>query len=75
MRDRTSRVWVERTTRVGNAMREPIATRAFRLDDNRQSEAIESLSNAVEGIQEATENRLVSATFVEDMEIGERLFP
>ncbi len=73
--DRKLRVWVEHTTCVGNAMCESIATRSFRLNDNRQSEAIEPLGDSVETILEAAENCPVSAIFVEDAETGERLFP
>lgn len=73
--DRKLRVWVEHTTCVGNAMCESIATRSFRLNDNRQSEAIEPLGDSEEAILEAAENCPVSAIFVEDAETGERLFP
>ena len=73
--DRKLRVWVEHTTCVGNAMCESIATRSFRLNDNRQSEAIAPLGDSVETILEAAENCPVSAIFVEDTETGERLFP
>ncbi len=73
--DRKLRVWVEHTACVGNAMCESIATRSFRLNDNRQSEAIEPLGDSVETILEAAENCPVSAIFVEDAETGERLFP
>jgi ferredoxin len=72
--DRILRVWVEHTTCVGNAMCETIATRSFRLNDNRQSEAIERLGDSTEGILEGAENCPVSAIFVEDAETGRGYF-
>ena len=66
---------MEHTTCVGNAMCETIATRSFRLNDNRQSEAIEPLGDSAEGILEGAENCPVSAICVEDAETRERLFP
>ena len=38
---RKLRVWVNHTACVGNAMCETIAIKSFRLNDNRQSEAID----------------------------------
>ncbi len=72
---RKLRVWVEPTICVGNAMCETIATHTFRLNDNRQSEAVDPAGDDVETILEAAENCPVSAIFVEDAETGERLFP
>ena len=58
-----------------NAMCETIATRTFRLNDNRQSEVVDPAGDSVEKVLEAAENCPVSAIFVEDAETGERLFP
>jgi len=56
-------------------MCESIATRTFRLNENRQSEAFDPGGDSLETILEAAENCPVSAIFVEDAETGERLFP
>jgi ferredoxin len=72
---RKLRVWVDPQACVGNAMCESIARRTFRLNDNRQSEAVDPEGDSVEKILEAAENCPVSAIFVEDAETGERLFP
>lgn len=72
---RKLRVWVDHTACVGNAMCETIATKSFRLNENRQSEAIDPLGDSEAKILEAAENCPVSAIFVEDAETGERLFP
>ena len=72
---RNLRVWVDHQACVGNAMCETIATRAFRLNDNRQSEVVDPRADTVEAILEAAESCPVSAIFVEDAETGERLFP
>jgi ferredoxin len=72
---RKLRVWVDHTACVGNAMCETIATKSFRLNENRQSEAIDPPGDIEAAILEAAENCPVSAIFVEDAETGERLFP
>ena len=72
---RKLRVWVDHQTCVGNAMCEAIAIHTFRLNDNRQSEAVNPAGDSIEKIVEAAENCPVSAIFVEDAETGERLFP
>ena len=72
---RKLKVWVDHQVCVGNAMCESIAPTVFRLDDNRQSEAVNPDGDTVEKILEAAENCPVSAIFVEDAETGERLFP
>ena len=72
---RKVRVWVDQNACVGNAMCEAIAPKAFRLNDNRQSEVADPTADSVEKILEAAENCPVSAIFVEDAETGERLFP
>jgi len=72
---RKLRVWVDPQACVGNAMCESIATKTFRLNDNRQSEAVDPDGDSLEKILEAAENCPVSAIFVEDAETGERLFP
>ena len=72
---RKLRVRVDHQVCVGNAMCESIATKTFRLNDNRQSEVTDPQGDSVETILEAAENCPVSAIFVEDAETGERLFP
>jgi len=72
---RKLRVWVDHTACVGNAMCETIAARSFRLNADRQSEAIDPPGDSEAAILEAAENCPVSAIFVEDAETGERLFP
>ncbi len=72
---RKLRVWVDRQVCVGNAMCEAIAPKVFRLDENRQSEAVDPAGDTEAKIVEAAENCPVSAIFVEDAETGERLFP
>ena len=72
---RKLRVWVDHQACVGNAMCETIATKAFRLNENRQSEVVDPPGDSVAEILEAAENCPVSAIFVEDAETGERLFP
>ena len=72
---RNLRVWVDHTACVGNAMCETIATKSFRLNENRQSEAIDPPADDEATILEAAENCPVSAIFVEDADTGERLFP
>lgn len=72
---RKLRVWVDHQACVGNAMCETLATKTFRLNDNRQSEVVDPQGDSVEQILEAAENCPVSAIFVEDAETGERLFP
>ncbi len=72
---RTLRVRVDHDVCVGNAMCETIARKVFRLNDNRQSEAVDPAGDTVENILEAAENCPVSAIFVEDAETGEQLFP
>ncbi|MBV8131547.1 MAG: ferredoxin [Alphaproteobacteria bacterium] len=56
-------------------MCEAIAPKVFRLNDNRQSEAVDPTGDTVEKILEAAESCPVSAIFVEDAETGEQLFP
>ena len=72
---RNLRVWVDHQLCVGNAMCESIAPRVFRLNDDRQSEAVDPAGDTEENILEAAENCPVSAIFVEDADTGERLFP
>jgi ferredoxin len=56
-------------------MCEAIAIHTFRLNENRQSEVVNSAGDSTEKVLEAAENCPVSAIFVEDAETGERLFP
>ena len=72
---RRLRVRVDHDVCVGNAMCVTIATKAFRLDDNRQSEVADPAAESEEAILEAAENCPVSAIHVEDAETGEQLFP
>jgi ferredoxin len=72
---RKLKVWVDHQACVGNAMCESIAAKTFRLNDDRQSEAVDPPANTEAEILEAAENCPVSAIYVEDAETGERLFP
>ena len=72
---RKLRVWVDHHVCVGNAMCETFAPKVFRLNQNRQSEAVDPDADSLERILEAAENCPVSAIFVEDAETGEKLFP
>lgn len=72
---RKLRVWVDPKVCVGNAMCEAIAPSTFRLNEQRQSEAVDPGGDTAEKILEAAENCPVSAIVVEDAETGERLFP
>jgi ferredoxin len=68
-------VRVDHNVCVGNAMCETFAPHVFRLNDNRQSEAVDPAGDSEEKIIEAAENCPVSAITVEDAETGEQLFP
>jgi ferredoxin len=72
---RPLRVWVDHHRCVGNAMCEALAPAVFRLNANRQSEAINPAADTEAKILEAAENCPVSAIFVEDAQTGIRLFP
>jgi ferredoxin len=72
---RKLRVRVDHLLCVGNAMCETFAPNVFRLDDNRQSEAVNPAGDSEEKILEAAENCPMSAIVVEDAETGEQLFP
>ena len=72
---RKLRIRVDHATCVGNAMCEAIVPKVFRLNDNRQSEAVDPAGDSVEKILEAAESCPVSAILVEDAETGEQLFP
>ena len=72
---RNLRVRVDHLLCVGNAMCETFAPNVFRLNDDRQSEAIDPEGDTVEKILEAAESCPVSAILVEDAETGEQLFP
>jgi len=72
---RKLKVWVDQQACVGNAMCESIAAKSFRLNDDRQSDAMDPPANSEAEILEAAENCPVSAIYVEDAETGERLFP
>jgi ferredoxin len=72
---RNLRIRVDHNACVGNAMCETIATRTFRLNEDRQSEAVDPKGDSEELILEAAENCPVSAIIVEDADTGEQLFP
>jgi ferredoxin len=72
---RKLRIRIDHNTCVGNAMCETFAPNVFRLNDNRQSEAIDPFGDSEEKILKAAENCPVSAITVEDAETGEQLFP
>jgi ferredoxin len=72
---RNLRIRVDHNACVGNAMCETFAPNVFRLNDNRQSEAVDPSGDSEEKILEAAENCPVSAITVEDADSGEQLFP
>lgn len=72
---RNLRVRVDHNVCVGNAMCETFAPHVFRLNENRQSEAVDPAGDPVEQVLEAAESCPVSAITVEDAETGEQLFP
>jgi len=72
---RQLRVRVDHLLCVGNAMCETFAPNVFRLNDDRQSEAVNPAGDSEEKILEAAENCPMSAIIVEDAETGEQLFP
>ena len=72
---RNLRIRIDHNACVGNAMCEAIATRTFRLNDNRQSEAVDPKGDSEALILEAAESCPVSAITVEDADTGEKLFP
>jgi ferredoxin len=72
---RPLRVWVDHQRCVGNAMCEALAPAVFRLNADRQSEAIDPAGDTEATILEAAENCPVSAIVVEDAQTGTRLFP
>jgi ferredoxin len=72
---RKLRVRVDHLLCVGNAMCETFAPNVFRLNDDRQSEAVNPAGDSEEKILEAAENCPMSAITVEDAETGEQLFP
>jgi ferredoxin len=71
---RALRVRIDHTRCVGNATCTTIAPGVFKLNDDRQSEAISSVGEPEEVILKAAENCPVSAIRVEDAATGERLF-
>ena len=72
---RKLRVRVDHLLCVGNAMCETYAPNVFQLNDDRQSEAVNSEGDPEAQILEAAENCPMSAIIVEDAETGEQLFP
>ena len=71
---RALRVRVDHARCVGNAACTTIAPGVFKLNDDRQSEAISSVGEPEEIILKAAENCPVSDIRVEDAATGERLF-
>ena len=69
------RVRVDHLLCVGNAMCETFAPNVFRLNDDRQSEAINPEGDPRAQILEAAESCPMSAIIVEDADTGEQLFP
>jgi ferredoxin len=72
---RKLRVRVDHLLCVGNAMCETFAPNVFRLNDDRQSEAVDPAGDSEAKILEAAENCPMSAITVEDADTGEQLFP
>jgi len=72
---RNLRIRVDHNICVGNAMCETFAPNVFRLNDDRQSEAVDPSGDSEEKSLEAAENCPVSAITVEDADTGEQLFP
>ena len=72
---RKLRVRVDHLLCVGNAMCETFAPNVFRLNEDRQPEAVNPAGDSEEKILEAAENCPMSAIIVEDIETGEQLFP
>jgi ferredoxin len=72
---RQIKVTVDHDVCVGNAMCESFAPGVFRLNQNRQSEAINPQGDTHENVLKAAENCPVAAITVEDAETGEKLFP
>ena len=72
---RELRVRVDHLLCVGNAMCETFAPNVFRLNDDRQSEAVDPAGDSEEKILEAAENCPMSAIIVEDAECGEQVLP
>jgi len=72
---RKVRVRVDHNLCVGNAMCETFAPHVFRLNDDRQSEAVDPDGDPFEQIMEGCGELPMSAITVEDAETGEQLFP
>jgi ferredoxin len=72
---RKLRVRVDHLLCVGNAMCETFAPNVLRLNDDRQSEAVNPEGDPEAAILEAAESCPMSAIIVEDAETGEQLFP
>ena len=72
---RKLRISVDHNICVGNAMCETFAPKVFVLNDDRQSEAVDSGADTEENILEAAENCPVSAITVVVAETEETLFP
>jgi ferredoxin len=72
---RKLRVRVDHLLCVGNAMCETFAPNVFRLNDDRQSEAVDPAGDPFANVMEAAENCPMSAIIVEDADTGEQLFP
>lgn len=72
---RKIQVSVDHDICVGNAMCITIATKAFKLNDERQAVSADPDGDTEEIIMEAAENCPVAAITVMDADTGEKLFP
>ena len=72
---RKIQVSVDHDICVGNAMCITIATKAFKLNDERQAVSANPDGDTEEIIMEAAENCPVAAIKVMDADTGEQLFP
>ena len=72
---RKIQVSVDHDICVGNAMCITIATKAFKLNDERQAVPADPDGDTEELILEAAENCPVAAITVKDADTGETLFP
>lgn len=72
---RTLRIMVDHRLCVGNAQCVALAPRAFRHNDQRQSEVIDPAGEPEETILKAARYCPTGAIRVEDAATGQRLFP
>lgn len=72
---RKLRITVDHDLCVGNDMCTSFAANTFALDDELQSEAVNTEGDPLEKILEAAENCPMGAIMVEDADTDEKLFP